>query len=127
MTIPLPPQDRHVLASTSSSWWTQTLRLQLSWRRLVCCLAGFSYPFLILVAIVATANHFVLDAVAGAFVCFLGWRCNGLLLNLLPLEDYFLSLVRIHKPEPSVVDWAANGDTWEEEVDTDGHGNAVLP
>ena len=125
MTIPLPPRDRGILAGNSNRW-TRILRLQFSWRRLVCCLAGFSYPFLILVAIVATANHFVLDAVAGAFVCLLGWRCNGLLLNLLPLEDYFLSLVRIHKPEPSVDDWAADEDTWEE-ADTHGHGNDVLP
>jgi hypothetical protein len=69
----------------------------------MCLVLGFSYPFIILVAIVATANHFILDAVAGALVCALGWRFNGMLLNLLPLEDYFLWLVRIHKPEPSLV------------------------
>jgi hypothetical protein len=69
----------------------------------MCLVLGFSYPFIILVAIVATANHFILDAVAGALVCALGWRFNGILLNLLPLEDYFLWLVRIHKPEPSLV------------------------
>lgn len=125
MTIPFPSRNCRVLDS-SSSWWTRILRLQFSWRRLVCCLAGFSYPFLILVAIVATANHFVLDAVAGASVCLLGWRCNGLLLNLLPLEDYFLSLVRIHKPDPSIIDWVTDEDAWEE-ADTHGHGNTVLP
>lgn len=54
---------------------------------------------MILVAIVATANHFILDAVAGAIVCGLGWWGNSVLLNLVPLEDYFLRLVRIHKPE----------------------------
>lgn len=59
---------------------------------------GFLYPFSILIAIVATANHFILDAVAGAFVCAIGWRWNRILLNLLPLEDYFLWLLRIHKP-----------------------------
>lgn len=70
---------------------------------MVCLVLGFLYPFVILVAIVATANHFILDAIAGALVCALGWYFNGVLLNLLPVEDYFLWLVRIHKPEPSSV------------------------
>ena len=101
-----------------------------STRRLLCILFGFVYPFSILVAIVATANHvssssslktcvcrlsqtvvltpiltqanqrsqFILDAVAGAIVCFIGWNANTVLLNLLPLEDYFLWCLRIHKP-----------------------------
>ncbi|KAJ6086888.1 hypothetical protein N7467_005802 [Penicillium canescens] len=99
MTIPLPQQRRTVLRTRLTR-----VRLTLpSWRRLMCLILGFSYPFIILVAIVATANHFILDAVAGALVCALGWRFNGMLLNLLPLEDYFLWLVRIHKPEPSLV------------------------
>ena len=61
-------------------------------------LMGFLYPFAILVAIVSTANHFILDAVAGAVVCLIGWKSNAILLNLLPMEDYFLWCVRIHKP-----------------------------
>lgn len=81
---------------------------------------GFSYPFLILVAIVATANHFILDAVAGAIICALGWTFNGMLLNLLPLEDYFLWVVRIHKPEPSVIDCVKAMEDWED-------NDAVLP
>ena len=40
-----------------------------STRRAICLLVGFLYPFTILVAIVSTANHFILDAVAGACVC----------------------------------------------------------
>jgi hypothetical protein len=70
---------------------------------MVCLVLGFLYPFVILVAIVATANHFILDAIAGALVCALGWYSNGVLLYLLPVEDYFLWLVRIHKPEPSAI------------------------
>src|SRR3569623_1695515 len=70
-----------------------------SWRRLICIAIGISNPLMILIAIVATANHFILDAVAGAVVCGLGWWGNSILLNLVPLEDYFLYLVRIHKPE----------------------------
>ena len=59
-------------------------------RRLLCMILGFLYPSLILIAIISTANHFILDAVAGAVVCALGWWGNAVLLNLLPLEDYFL-------------------------------------
>ncbi|EEP76677.1 conserved hypothetical protein [Uncinocarpus reesii 1704] len=75
-----------------------------SWRRLACLVVGFAYPFTILVAIVATANHFILDAVAGAIVCGVGWWGNSILLNLLPLEDYFLWALRIHKPEHRTLD-----------------------
>lgn len=69
-----------------------------SWKRVVIVLFGMSYPAILLAAIVATANHFVLDAVAGAIVCGIAWHANGVLLNLLVLEDYFLWAVRIHKP-----------------------------
>jgi hypothetical protein len=70
---------------------------------MICLALGFLYPLIILVAIVATANHFIVDAIAGALVCALGWWSNGVLLNLLPAEDYFLWLVRIHKPEPASI------------------------
>jgi hypothetical protein len=45
----------------------------------------------------------MLDAMAGAMVCGIAWTGNRVLLNLLPLEDYFLWLVRIHKPVSNVV------------------------
>lgn len=102
MTIPLSPHTRRPFARYR---WARAAGLHLcSWSRLVCLAVGFMYPFIILVAIVATANHFILDAVAGALVCALGWQFNGLLLNLLPVEDYFLWIVRIHKPDPVVSD-----------------------
>lgn len=69
-----------------------------SWKRIAIVVLGMSYPTLILTAIVATANHFILDAVAGAMVCGIAWHANGILLNLCIVEDYFLWLVRIHKP-----------------------------
>ncbi|KAJ5664737.1 hypothetical protein N7462_011550 [Penicillium macrosclerotiorum] len=97
MTIPIPSHNQRILHprfGRGSGW-----RL-ICWRRLVCLMLGFFYPFIILVAIVATANHFLLDAIAGAIVCAVGWQFNGVLLNLLAVEDYFLWLVRIHKPEP---------------------------
>lgn len=69
-----------------------------SWKRVAIVLIGMSYPAILLAAIVATANHFILDAVAGAMVCGIAWNANGVLLNLLVLEDYFLWALRIHKP-----------------------------
>jgi hypothetical protein len=62
-----------------------------------------SYASTILVAIISTANHFILDAVAGAAVCAFGWWSEEVLLNLLVLEDYFLWVMRIEKPRRSVV------------------------
>jgi len=59
---------------------------------------GFLYPSSILIAIISTANHFILDAVVGAVVCAFGWWGNTVLLNLLPVEDYFVWVLRIHKP-----------------------------
>lgn len=70
----------------------------LSVRRVACLLIGFGYPTLILIAIVTTANHFVLDAVAGAMVCGIAWHAEPLMLNLLPLEDLFFWCIRTHKP-----------------------------
>lgn len=69
-----------------------------SWKRIILVAVGMSYPALILTAIVATANHFILDAVAGAMVCAIAWNCNDFLLNFCIIEDYFLALLRLHKP-----------------------------
>jgi hypothetical protein len=100
MTIPLAPQHRR----SRTVHLSRSLRMRLpSPRRLMCLGLGIAYPAIILVAIVATANHFVLDAVAGAIVCGCAWTGNRFLLNLLPLEDYFLWVVRIHKPERRAV------------------------
>ncbi|KAK1764168.1 integral membrane protein [Phialemonium atrogriseum] len=74
------------------------------WKRLAIICTGMIYPAIILAAIVATANHFILDAVAGALVCVTAWYGNGFLLNLLPVEDYFLWVLRMHKPEKTSLD-----------------------
>ena len=95
------------------------LRLPSS-RRLLSVAVGIAYPLTILIAIIVTANHFILDAVAGAFVCAVAWNCNRVLLNLLALEDYFLYCVRIHKPTPSLADaHGDDGDDGEDDEDDD--------
>jgi hypothetical protein len=73
-------------------------RGRFGWKRLAIICVGMIYPSIILTAIVATANHFSLDAVAGACACIIAWNFNDVLLNVLPVEDYFLALLRMHKP-----------------------------
>ena len=112
LTIPLPPHQRRSKTLHTPIPMLRTVRLP-SARRLLCLVAGIAYPLTILIAIIATANHFVLDAVAGACVCGLAWSGNAVLLNLLPLEDYFLWCVRIHEPEARVTDWLeGDADDW---------------
>lgn len=113
MTIPLSPWQPKSSTLPFFNHPRQNVRSCLalpSWRRVVCIILGISYPLMILIAIVATANHFILDAVAGAVVCGLGWWGNPMLLNLVPLEDYFLRLVRIHKPERIESGFFESGD-----------------
>jgi hypothetical protein len=117
-SIPLAPQHRRSRTFGLRISSGKSLRFRLpSPRRLACLIIGIAYPAIILTAIIATANHFVLDAVAGSMVCGVAWTGNKVLLNLLPLEDYFLWLVRIHKPERRVVfeDGLEDDDTWKRE------------
>ena len=105
MTIPLAPSSDSTSTSTRRR---RILGMRLpAWdtRRLACVVVGVAYPATILVAIVATANHFILDAVAGAMVCGVAWWSNGVLLNLLVLEDWALWAIGLHKPEFETVEW----------------------
>ena len=115
MTIPLPAHHRVSTRVRIGPFGAQIPSRQ----RLVCLFLGFAYPFMILAAIVATANHFILDAVAGAIVCTLGWKFNSVLLNLLPVEDYFLWLVRIHKPEPAEMAGPLDLEEWTDEIEAE--------
>lgn len=69
-----------------------------SFPKFLCEFVGVVYPATILVAIIATANHFITDAIAGGMICFFALRCNQLMMNLLPLEDCLFWCLRIHKP-----------------------------
>ncbi|EXJ84882.1 hypothetical protein A1O3_05557 [Capronia epimyces CBS 606.96] len=90
--VSMPPPFRR-----SNAYWNVRVP---SLPKLICTVVGLLYPTLILVAIVATANHFILDAVVGALICWLALRWNGVLKNLLPIEDYLFWCLRIHKPVP---------------------------
>lgn len=69
--------------------------------RMILLWVGGLYPALILLAIVATANHYVLDACAGALVVAFSFLCNRFLLNFLVFEDWLLWILRLEKPEPT--------------------------
>ncbi|OAL40357.1 hypothetical protein AYO20_00093 [Fonsecaea nubica] len=78
--------------------------------KLLCEIIGFLYPFSILIAIIATANHFILDAVAGGMICFFALRYNHFMKNLLPLEDCVFWCLRAHKPVQELPDQGARLD-----------------
>lgn len=59
------------------------------------------YPALILLAIVATANHYLLDAFAGLVVAAFARYANAALVPLLALENAIFYLLHIHKPSPA--------------------------
>lgn len=62
---------------------------------------GVWYPCWILLTIVATANHYFLDAAAATVVVVLAYMCNRCLKVFLPLEDWQLWLLRLEKPVPT--------------------------
>jgi hypothetical protein len=76
----------------------------------LCLLVGFSYPFTILVAIVSTANHFILDAIIGSIICLVALRYNELMLNFLPIEDCVCWCLRLHKPVQQAVRLPLEGE-----------------
>lgn len=59
---------------------------------------AIAYPGLILVTIVATANHYWLDAMVATVVACLAFLCNRVFLALLPVEDVLLWILRMEKP-----------------------------
>lgn len=65
---------------------------------------GLLYPAFVLAIIVATANHYWLDAAAAALVVGFSWLTNRVLLVFLPLEDFFLWSTRLEKPVPTTGD-----------------------
>lgn len=56
------------------------------------------WPVLMAFTIVATANHFILDAVVGACVVLVAYRFNYVMLGLLPVERLLFRLLRLEKP-----------------------------
>jgi len=75
-------------------------RKSLFWKLFYVCF-GLAYPATILTTIVATANHYLMDAmVATGFVCF-AFACNKVFYVFLPLEDWLIWAFKLEKPIPS--------------------------
>ncbi|EKG21280.1 integral membrane protein [Macrophomina phaseolina MS6] len=58
------------------------------------------WPLAMLLTILATANHFVCDALVGSMVPVVGWRVNRWICVLEPLEQWGFWVCRTEKPEP---------------------------
>ncbi|KIV96603.1 hypothetical protein PV10_00445 [Exophiala mesophila] len=67
-------------------------------------IAGVCYPLLVLSVIVATANHYWLDAMAAMVTTTLSFFANRVWIYLLPLEDILCWILRVEKPIPTTGD-----------------------
>jgi hypothetical protein len=62
---------------------TRTLKFMLpGWTRFTLLVVRVAYPVIILIAIIATANYFVPEAIPGGLVVGIAWKCNGIIVNL---------------------------------------------
>jgi hypothetical protein len=62
------------------------------------------YPVVMGFVVVTTANHWILDCLAGFFVAYIGWLINWAFLGLRPFEEWLFWLLRTEKPKDVVVD-----------------------
>ncbi|EME38997.1 hypothetical protein DOTSEDRAFT_75630 [Dothistroma septosporum NZE10] len=79
-------------------------RTSRSWRSnmsVVYAVAGAVYPILVLSVIVATANHYYLDAVVATFSVTLCFFINRIWIVLLPAERLLCKVLRLRKPTPT--------------------------
>lgn len=78
-------------------------------------LLGPLWPALMLLTVVGTANHFLLDCIAGAAVVWVGWRVQRLVLYLQPLEQVLFWLLSIERPKSAdvMVRVLARSASWE--------------
>ena len=72
--------------------------------RIIYTFLGFAYPALVLTVIVATANHYYLDAVVATFTVSLSFLANRFWMIFLPAEDMLLWVLRLEKPVPTTGD-----------------------
>lgn len=69
--------------------------------RIAFFVVGVWYPCWVLLTIVATANHYFMDAAVAVLVVLMSYACNRFLLNFLVLEDLLLWTLRLEKPIPT--------------------------
>lgn len=90
----------------------QSKRLGKRWpiTKIAWLVAGIVYPLIVLTVIVATANHYFLDAVVAMCTVTLSLCINKVWFVLLPLEDWFAWIIRVEKPTPSTGDRYCRGE-----------------
>lgn len=64
-------------------------------------LMGILYPLLVLTVIVATANHYFLDATVATISVTMAFLCNRIWCVLLPAEQLLCWVLRVKKPVPT--------------------------
>ncbi|KAH0294215.1 hypothetical protein M436DRAFT_72686 [Aureobasidium namibiae CBS 147.97] len=62
---------------------------------------GVGYPMMILITIIATANHYFLDAVVATAYVLIAFMGNKVFHIFVPLEDWLLWVIRVERPVPS--------------------------
>ena len=70
-------------------------------RKLFYLALGIAYPAFILLTIVATANHYFLDALIAVCFVLLSYLGNRLLCVFIPLQDYLFYVLRAEEPVPT--------------------------
>ncbi|KAF1348108.1 PAP2 superfamily-domain-containing protein [Delphinella strobiligena] len=70
-------------------------------RMVTFSLLGVLYPLLVLTVIVATANHYWLDAVVALFTVSIAFTINRVWMVFLPAEDWLCWVLRVEKPVPT--------------------------
>ena len=81
-------------------------RRPLAWTDFLLVALAVLYPMLVVSVIVATANHYWMDAMVAIFTTALSFLCNRAWNVLLPLEDLLLWAWRLEKPTPTTGDRA---------------------
>lgn len=103
--LPVPGADEENLSATSSELLEQPSSEPTSERptgqRIAFFVLGVWYPSWVLLTIVATANHYFMDAMVASLVVLMSFVCNRFLMNFLPLEDLLLWAWRLEKPVPT--------------------------
>lgn len=103
--LPVPGADEENLNAAGTSLLAQPEGGRTSERstasRIAFFVFGVWYPLWVLLTIVATANHYFMDAMVAVLVVMTSFACNRVLMNFLPLEDLLLWAWRLEKPVPT--------------------------
>ncbi|ROW17854.1 hypothetical protein VPNG_00808 [Cytospora leucostoma] len=100
--LPIPGGDEenlHDVAATESEQPRSSERSTA--QRIAFFIVGIWYPGWVLLTIVATANHYFMDAMVAVLVVLMSYACNRVLMNFLVLEDLLLWAWRLEKPIPT--------------------------